>query len=428
MQVNFAELAQQLASADKSNDRQQLTRLVQTLADVVAQTTVANVHYLRDGELVVYRRERSRVWQCKFKLYTNAWYRVSTFKTDLEYAKQRAGELYDEARYREKLGLAITQRKFSEIARETVKELNADLASGAGKKIYVDYIGIINKQFIPFFGERYLQNLKHTDIAEFERWRNDRMGKTPKSSTLMNYASAFNRIVQTAIDRGWISAKVPIPRLTRKGEKGSTRPAFTDKDIARLRSKYSQFIELATNEVEYARRQLLCDYVEVLLMTGMRHGTESKGIQWRHCEWHTADGVQYMRIYVDGKTGARHLIGKHELVQVLKRLHSRSSVLKSIQFEDVLGRESDYVFRVENTLPVRFFNDTFTKLLKYCNLVEDRAGQKRTLYSLRHTYATQALLAGTDIHTLAKQMGTSVRMLEMHYSKLTATMAAEKLA
>jgi len=72
-QVNFAELAQQLANADKSNDRQQLTRLVQTLADVVAQTAVANVYYLRDGELVVYRRERSRVWQCKFKLYTNAW-------------------------------------------------------------------------------------------------------------------------------------------------------------------------------------------------------------------------------------------------------------------------------------------------------------------------------------------------------------------
>jgi hypothetical protein len=38
------------------------------------------------------------------------------------------------------------------------------------------------------------------------------------------------------------------------------------------------------------------------------------------------------------------------------------------------------------------------------------------------------LLAGTDIPTLAKQMGTSVRMLEAHYSKLTATMAAGKLA
>ena len=52
----------------------------------------------------------------------------------------------------------------------------------------------------------------------------------------------------------------------------------------------------------------------------------------------------------------------------------------------------------------------------------------RVIYIPHYTYATQELFSGTDIHTLAKQMGTSVRMLEMHYSKLTATMAAEKLA
>jgi hypothetical protein len=41
---------------------------------------------------------------------------------------------------------------------------------------------------------------------------------------------------------------------------------------------------------------------------------------------------------------------------------------------------------------------------------------------------TQELVARTDIHTLSKQMGNSVRMLEQHYGKLTATMAAERLA
>jgi len=82
---------------------------------------------------------------------------------------------------------------------------------------------------------------------------------------------------------------------------------------------------------------------------------------------------------------------------------------------------------MQNDLPVRFFNDTFSNLLKFTKLTEDTAGQSRTLYSLRHTYATQALLRATDIHTLAKQMGTSVLMLELHYSKLTATMAAESL-
>ena len=49
--------------------------------------------------------------------------------------------------------------------------------------------------------------------------------------------------------------------------------------------------------------------------------------------------------------------------------------------------------------------------------------------SLRHTYATLELLnKGTDIHTLSKQMGNSAAMIERHYSKLTATMAADKLA
>ncbi len=61
-------------------------------------------------------------------------------------------------------------------------------------------------------------------------------------------------------------------------------------------------------------------------------------------------------------------------------------------------------------------------------LLQHPSGGTRAMYSLRHTFATEELLAGTDIHTLSEQMGTSVRILEAHYSKLTATMAAERLA
>jgi hypothetical protein len=35
---------------------------------------------------------------------------------------------------------------------------------------------------------------------------------------------------------------------------------------------------------------------------------------------------------------------------------------------------------------------------------------------------------GWTMNMLSKQMGNSVSMLEQHYSKLTATMAAERLA
>ncbi len=60
--------------------------------------------------------------------------------------------------------------------------------------------------------------------------------------------------------------------------------------------------------------------------------------------------------------------------------------------------------------------------------VRGMGGLTRNLYSLRCTYATMELLSGSDIHTLSRQMGTSVLMLERHYSKLTVTMAAERLA
>ena len=62
-------------------------------------------------------------------------------------------------------------------------------------------------------------------------------------------------------------------------------------------------------------------------------------------------------------------------------------------------------------------------------LEKNNEGQTRTLYSFRHTYATLELIENrTDLHTLAKQMGNSATMIERHYSKLTATMAADRLA
>ena len=70
------------------------------------------------------------------------------------------------------------------------------------------------------------------------------------------------------------------------------------------------------------------------------------------------------------------------------------------------------------------------KIYQASGLLKDTAtGQNRTLYSLRQNYAKLELTENrTDFHTLAKQMGTSVGMIEKHYSKLTASMAADRLA
>ncbi len=71
----------------------------------------------------------------------------------------------------------------------------------------------------------------------------------------------------------------------------------------------------------------------------------------------------------------------------------------------------------------------FMCFLEDHNLLKDpKTEQKRVFYSLRHTYATLALTHDrVPIHTLAKQMGTSVVMIERHYSHLKVIQAAEQL-
>ena len=61
-------------------------------------------------------------------------------------------------------------------------------------------------------------------------------------------------------------------------------------------------------------------------------------------------------------------------------------------------------------------------------LIDPKTNQKRVFYSLRHTYATLALTHDmVPIHTLANQMGTSVLMIERHYSHLQVIQAIEQL-
>ena len=401
----------------------------QRTIDALIQTQPNNL-FLRDGEVVLYRRTRSLLYQCRFKLADGKWHRFSTRKASLENAIAAACDMYDEARYRQKLGLAHRTHTFTQIAAITLNDLRKQIDVSKGKTAYHSYVSCIEKYFIPYFAERKLEELTHSDIVEFELWRDRQMTRKPKSSTLNNFTSAWNKVISTAIERGYLSERVPVPKLTTKGEKGKTRPAFSQDEIDTLLAFMDTWQNKGFREVDREIRTLLRDYIEMLLLTGMRHGTEAMGICWRHIEWHTDKGVRYLRIWVDGKTGGRWLIAKHRAVDVLKRLHARQLDICEMSFETTLQtRLPQLLFRFSNGYQPPSMNGTFKRLMRDAGLLKNAEGQNRTLYSLRHTYATLELLNNkTDIHTLSKQMGNSAAMIERHYSKLTATMAAEQLA
>jgi integrase len=402
-----------------------IRRLLTSLSTTQPQTI-----HLRDGELVLYRRSRSLLYQCRYKLADGSWHRQSTGKASLELAIAAACDLYDESRYRQKLGLAHQAHSFAQIAGICLDELRHLIDLKKTKSSLNDYASIIERYFVPYFGERRLEELSYTDIREFEMWRDRRLARAPKTSTLNNFASAWNRVIGTAVDRGFISERVPVPRLTSKGEKSKTRPAFSEQEIEQLLAFMPAWSQQGRLAVEREIRPLTRDYVEMLLYTGMRHGTEAMGIKWRDIEWHTDKGVRYLRIWVDGKTGGRWLIAKHKAVDVLKRLHARQRDIAEVSFETTLeSRVPHLLFRFSDGHQPHSLVGTFRRLMRDSGLALDANGDNRTLYSLRHTYATLEMLRGeVDIHTLSKQMGNSAAMIERHYSKLTATMAADRLA
>ena len=75
------------------------------------------------------------------------------------------------------------------------------------------------------------------------------------------------------------------------------------------------------------------------------------------------------------------------------------------------------------------FSKLFEEYLKQHNLlISPITKQKRVPYSLRHTYTTLALMHdNVNVHTLAKQLGSSVGMIEQHYSHLDAVKAKAQL-
>lgn len=61
-------------------------------------------------------------------------------------------------------------------------------------------------------------------------------------------------------------------------------------------------------------------------------------------------------------------------------------------------------------------HDLFNIILDEQKLKFDREGQRRTFYSLRHTYVCMRLMEGADVYQIAKNCRTSVKMIEEFYA------------
>jgi integrase len=226
--------------------------------------------------------------------------------------------------------------------------------------------------------------------------------------------------------------KAQVPQLINNGRKSERRSDFTLDEYKQL----IEFMRVWVKETDSKReksiemRELLRDYVLILVNTGMRHGTESYGLKWKHLSWYDANGEKVLMISVDGKTNQRELVARHNCTTFFMRIHDRANDLQDYTFNELINSGVDkYVFRLTDGTRTTNLGKTFAILMRDSGLLKDRrTNTNRSLYSLRHTYTTFALLyENLDYFALEKQLGTSAEMIRKYYSHVVTRQLANKL-
>ncbi len=382
-----------------------------------------------DGGAVLFRRKDSKKWQARIKRYDGIWIDVSTKQKDFKKAKKAAADKYYYMKWLQDNNKVDVTKTFKSIAQQTIKEIEIETHNENGKEIYTDYKRAIEKYLIPCFGNTAIHNINRTKLLELDAFRIQIMGKVPNFSTISTHNAALNRVYKTAIDKGYMLETL-VPKLLNSGKKPTPRPYFSKEDYRKISSNIRFHWDKAHKQLSKDIRFILWNYVLILANTGMRCGKESLSIKWNDLRLNNDGDIE---IRVIGKTGDRTLIAQdvfENTTKPLKRLQDIHDDLQGLEFKELFKR-AEYIFRMPNgEVPhSKVLSKAFTVFIKKLGIQFDSKGHKRTLYSLRHTYATQQLAENkTDMHTLARQMGTSQKMLEDYYSKVDSTMHAKQLS
>ena len=377
--------------------------------------------------LVLDKRENSNNWYARLTFSDGVNIRRSTKTEDLELAKEVAFKIYYETQARIENKLPPSSRKFRHVAEHTIKRMNQDLNAGVGKSAYKDYISALQVWFIPYFGKIDISKINLKALSEFNAWRDEKHGKRFSQSGINNHNAALNKVLNEAELNGWIT-KAMRPILLNKGVATKNRGSFSNKEYNQLHTALRNFHTKTTNKKAAATRETLRNYLLVLANTGIRHGTEALNLRWRNIDWYEQNEEKYLEFNVDGKTGSRSLIGRDSLKDPLMRQSKLNPKLDFNNLDNLLKSKSDeYVFtnRLGERATVFNLNRAFNALLEGLSLKVGSDNKERTLYSLRHYYATQDLSRGMSTHLLAKQLGNSTKMLDQHYSKVSARLNAD---
>lgn len=384
---------------------------------------VINQQRFHDGKVVLYQLEGrpKQLWLCRIKVPNgNGYVYRGTGTADLYQARKFADDLLDELKFKVRAGQSVTGLNL----RKMVQEYE-DHAKSKGQPTRREQaiLAFLKTYAIPYFTKAKVSDLTPPEINRFFDWRraNSRR-KAPRETTIIHETSQLRTFLRWCYRRGLLNKLVEIDNPKHKGVR---RPHFDKDDWRKVLDVVSAWEKDARTKPGSVSRDriMLAGYVMLLGLTGIRVG-EARHLRWRDVEADKRAGKRStMILHVKGKTGVREVVASSSgailYLNMIKKLRERET-----------GRSpdaDDYIFCHKDGSPIHSFKKGFSLLVQQAGVEKDRFGEKRTLYSLRHTYATSRLHEGVNHYVLARNMGTSVKMLENHYGHTSNRTMSDEL-
>ena len=434
--------------------------------------TYKDAHRLRDGKILVYKREGSDAYQTRLNVDGIKGYIFKTTKKkQLPSAMQVAEDMYDDYRFKVRNNLDVGTYTFATLYKKWWEVVGKTLS--IHRQTYIQ--GTANRYLLPYFGKKSIDTLSDAYIEQYWDWRinyrSSREGqeriekakssrttknrpyktslgnvsKIPAKKTLQMEQSVLRQIFHWAKRTGRV-VNVPhiqIPRI-KQSQNADIRPAFELEEWRLLvrfmrnwvKEEYDQsqprkngsFVKSKDDKIKRPhslhrfQREMIRNYVQFMGYSGLRPN-EARQLRWCDVDFGflDRDGKRQVLIQVSPttKTGARSVVPVWYAKRPLERIRKLSNHTNPTDLVFCDDREGN---------PIKNFGKTFKDILRKSGLLEDRFGKVRTIYSLRHTYATFRLLY-TDIsmEVLATNMGTSPMIIFRHYRHITSQQQAHIL-
>jgi integrase len=388
--------------------------------------------------LKIYRIAASPYWQAR--VYVNGRYWISTLGTsDLKKAQAEAKKFFVRALVEVDTtpasgrGSKAASKGFVAVGKAFIESQNI---KGMERRYNDDRIRF-NKELVPFFSEKGVDEISSADIGELAKAL-QAGGKSP--ATTNQYLIVLRKILKYANDNRLISAVPNFPRVT--GKTTVTKRDYFPMDEYKLLVTTIEEMAAEGAKVRGVPVTLEFKYLVQFMVNSFIRPSDLRVLKRQHVAVKTnakakaaGDKRFLLLTHPATKTTDQEVVTMPAAYGVYQSLiELQDAELKKRQTGAIKTRSkkklNDYVFfpyYANRDTMIAVAGRMFRAVVQRAKL--EREDEKHTLYSLRHTSIMYRLLLGNaSTLELARNARTSEAMIDKHYaSRLTPMMAVQSL-